>query len=98
MKTNILKTLLIALLPICAVSCIDNVPEEEVLPRDAVSFDYYIDQKTEPKYYLDFYVDSYITFVNTSPETTQGTPHWEFGENSQLVDPAEQGKDTIRCY
>ena len=98
MKTNILKTLLIALLPICAVSCIDNVPEEEVLPRDAVSFDYYIDQKTEPKYYLDFYVDSYITFVNTSPETTQGTPHWDFGENSQLVDPAEQGKDTIRCY
>ena len=98
MKTNILKTLLIALLPICAVSCIDNVPEEEVLPRDAVSFDYYIDKETEPKYYLDFYVDSYITFVNTSPESTQGTPHWDFGENSQIVDPAEQGQDTIRCY
>lgn len=98
MKTNFLKTLLIALLPICAVSCIDNVPEEEVLPRDAVSFDYYIDQKTEPKYYLDYYVDSYITFVNTSPETTNGTPHWDFGENSVLVDPSEQGQDTIRCY
>lgn len=98
MKTNFLKTLLIALLPICAVSCIDNVPEEEVLPRDAVSFDYYIDQKTEPKYYLDYYVDSYITFVNTSPETTNGTPHWDFGENSVLVDPSEQGGDTIRCY
>ena len=98
MKTNILKTLLIALLPICAVSCIDNVPEEEVLPRDAVSFDYYIDKETEPKYYLDFYVDSYITFVNTSPESTQGTPHWDFGENSVLVDPSEQGGDTIRCY
>lgn len=98
MKTNFLKTLLIALLPICAVSCIDNLPEEEVLPRDAVSFDYYIDQKTEPKYYLDYYVDSYITFVNTSPETTNGTPHWDFGENSVLVDPSEQGGDTIRCY
>lgn len=98
MKTNFLKTLLIALLPICAVSCIDNVPEEEVLPRDAVSFDYYIDQDAEPKYYLDYYVDSYITFVNTSPATTKGEIHWDFGENSKLVNPAEQGQDTIQCY
>ena len=82
MKTNILKTLLIALLPICAVSCIDNVPEEEILPRDAVSFEYYIDQQAEPKYYLDFYVDSDITFKNTSPEATVGTPTWNFGDGS----------------
>ena len=80
MKTNILKTLLIALLPICAVSCIDNVPEEEVLPRDAVSFEYFINQEESPLYYLDFYVDSYITFVNTSPNTTTGTPVWDFGD------------------
>lgn len=76
MKSNFLKTLLIALLPICAVSCIDNVPEVEVLPTDAVSFEYYIDQKTEPKYYLDFYVDSEITFINTSP--TVGEAEWDF--------------------
>ena len=82
MKTNFLKTLLIALLPICAVSCIDNVPEEEVLPRDAVSFDYYIDQNVDSKYYLDFYIDSDITFVNTSPETTVGEPIWDFGDGT----------------
>ena len=57
MKRDFLKIMMIALLPLCAVSCIDNVPEEEVLPRDAVSFDYYIDQEKEPKYYLDYYVD-----------------------------------------
>ena len=82
MKTNFLKTLLIALLPICAVSCIDNVPEEEVLPRDAVSFEYYIDQNEDPKYYLDFYIDSDITFKNTSPETTVGEPTWDFGDGT----------------
>ena len=80
MKTNILKTLFIALLPICAASCVDNIPEEEVLPRDAVSFEYFIDQEKDSMYYLDFYVDSYITFVNTSPASTQGTPRWDFGD------------------
>ena len=85
MKTNFLKTLLIALLPICAVSCIDNVPEEEVLPRDAVSFEYYIDKNVDSKYYLDFYVDSDITFKNTSPETTVGEPTWDFGDGDVLV-------------
>ena len=85
MKTNFLKTLLIALLPILAVSCVPNVPEEEVLPRDAVSFEYYIDQNAEPKYYLDFYVDSDITFKNTSPETTIGEPTWDFGDGAVLT-------------
>ncbi|MBR2449995.1 MAG: PKD domain-containing protein [Paludibacteraceae bacterium] len=80
MKRDFLKMLLIALLPLCAVSCIENVPEEEVLPRDAVSFEYYIDQEADPKYYLDFYVDSDITFKNTSPQTTQGEPVWDFGD------------------
>ena len=75
MKSNFLKTILIALLPICAVSCIDNVPEEEVLPTDPISFEYYIDQKAD-KYFLDFYVDSEITFVNTSP--TEGEAEWDF--------------------
>lgn len=85
MKTNFLKTLLIALLPICAVSCIDNVPDVEVLPKDAVSFEYYIDQETDSLYYLDFYVDSDITFKNTSPETTVGEPTWDFGDGDVLV-------------
>ena len=78
-----MKTLLIALLPILAVSCVPNVPEEEVLPRDAVSFEYYIDQNAEPKYYLDFYIDSDITFKNTSPLTTVGVPTWNFGDGSE---------------
>ena len=97
MKRDFLKVLLIAILPMCVVSCIDNVPEEEVLPRDAVSFEYYIDQKTDSVYYLDYYIDSYITFVNTSPATTTGSVTWEFGENA-VFDPELQGKDTITCY
>lgn len=97
MKRDFLKMLLIAILPICAVSCVDNIPEEEVLPRDAVSFEYYIDQKTDSVYYLDYYIDSYITFVNTSPETTKGAITWDFGENA-VFNSEDQGKDTITCY
>ena len=85
--------LLIAVLPICAVSCIDNVPEVEMLPRDAVSFNYYIDQKTEPKYYLDFYIDSDITFVNTSPESTVGEPTWDFGDGA-----IQTGDNVVHFY
>ena len=97
MKRDFLKVLLIAILPMCVVSCIDNVPEEEILPRDAVSFEYYIDQNSDSVYYLDYYIDSYITFVNTSPETTTGTVTWEFGENA-VFEPELQGKDTVTCY
>lgn len=85
MKTNFLKTLLIALFPICAASCVDNIPQEEVLPRDAVSFEYYIDQAVDSLYYLDFYIDSDITFKNTSPVTTMGKPIWDFGDDSTAV-------------
>ena len=85
--------LLIAILPVCAVSCIDNVPEVEVLPRDAVSFEYFIDQNTESKYYLDYYVDSDITFKNTSPESTQGEPTWDFGDGN-----IQTGDDVIHFY
>ena len=93
MKRDFLKMLLIAVFPICAVSCIDNVPEVEMLPRDAVSFNYYIDQKTEPKYYLDFYIDSDITFVNTSPESTVGEPTWDFGDGA-----IQTGDNVVHFY
>ena len=85
--------LLIAILPICAVSCIDNVPTVEPLPRDAVSFEYFIDQNAESKYYLDYYVDSDITFKNTSPESTQGEPTWDFGDGH-----IQTGDDVIHFY
>ena len=98
MKTNFLKTVLIALLPICVVSCIPNVPEEEVLPRDAVSFDYYIDQNTDPVYYLDFYVDSDITFKNTSPETTKGDATWDFGDGTKMKLDADSAKVPVIHY
>ena len=85
--------LLIALLPICVASCIENIPDVEVLPRDAVSFEYYIDQASD-KYYLDFfYIDSDITFVNTSPESTVGEPTWDFGDGSILT-----GDNVIHFY
>lgn len=65
---------MIALLPVFVASCVDNVPEEEVLPRDAVSFDYRIDGD----YSLDYYIDSEVTFINTSP--TEGEATWDFGD------------------
>ena len=93
MKRDFLKMLLIAILPICAVSCIDNVPTVEPLPRDAVSFEYFIDQNAESKYYLDYYVDSDITFKNTSPESTQGEPTWDFGDGN-----IQTGDDVVHFY
>ena len=85
--------LLIALLPICVASCIENIPDVEVLPRDAVSFNYFIDQATESKYYLDFYIDSDITFVNTSPESTKGEPTWDFGDGA-----IQTGDNVVHFY
>ena len=92
MKRDFLKMLLIALLPICVASCIENIPDVEVLPRDAVSFEYYIDQASD-KYYLDFYIDSDITFVNTSPESTKGEPTWDFGDGS-----IQTGDNVVHFY
>ena len=77
MKRDFLKMLLIAILPIFAVSCIDNVPKVEVLPRDAVSFEYFIDQNTESKYYLDYYVDSDITLIY-SRRAYMGFRRWSY--------------------
>ena len=74
MKSNFLKICMIALLPILAASCVPNVPEVEVLPRDAVSFEYLI----EGDYALDYYIDSDVTFKNTSP--TKGEAVWDFGD------------------
>lgn len=60
-------------------SCIDNVPQEEELPSAAVSFEYMI----EGDYALDFYIDSDITFRNTSP--TDGSAIWDFGDGISLT-------------
>lgn len=65
-----------AVVSLLLVSCVNNVPVEEELPQDAVSFDYRINGD----YTLDYYVGSVITFNNTSP--TQGTPKWEFGDGT----------------
>jgi PKD repeat protein len=65
----------------------------EPLPRDAVSFEYFIDQNAESKYYLDYYVDSDITFKNTSPESTQGEPTWDFGDGH-----IQTGDDVVHFY
>ena len=88
--------LLIAILPFCAISCIDNTPEEENLLRDAVSFEYFINPNQDAAsalYYLDFYVYSKITFVNTSPATTTGTPVWDFGDGTVI-----EGNEVIYAY
>ena len=74
MKSNFMKICMIALLPILVASCVPNVPEVEDLPRDPVSFEYCIDGD----YALDYYIDSDITFKNTSP--TKGEAVWDFGD------------------
>ena len=74
MKNSVIKTIMIAVLPLFAVSCIDNVPSVEVLPQDAVSFNYEI----LGDYALDYYIDSDITFTSTSP--TKGEAVWDFGD------------------
>lgn len=78
MKSNLLKIFMIALLPCFAASCVDNVPEVEKLPTDPVSFTYRIDGD----YHLDYYIDSEITFINTSPtEPAAGSEVvWDFGD------------------
>ena len=76
MKRNIFNLLILAVLAVLAVGCVDNVPTVEDLPRDAVSFEYCI----VGDYPLDYYVDSKIQFTNTSPESTKGTPTWDFGD------------------
>lgn len=74
MKNNVLKIGMMALLPLFAISCIDNVPKVEQLPTDPVSFTYRIDGD----YRLDYYIDSDVTFINTSP--TEGKAVWDFGD------------------
>ena len=75
---HILKICMIAAMPLLAVSCFDNVPTVEDLPRDPVSFEYVINGD----YNLDFYVGSTITFTNTSSQT--GEAVWDFGDGSQM--------------
>ena len=67
-----------AIVTVSLVACVDNIPVEEELPQDAVSFDYRI----EGDYSLDYYVGSEITFRNTSP--TQGTAVWFFGDGKSM--------------
>ncbi|MBR0310444.1 MAG: PKD domain-containing protein, partial [Paludibacteraceae bacterium] len=70
------KILTLAIVAISLAACVDNIPKEENLPQDAVSFNY----KINGDYALDYYVGSVITFNNTSP--TEGTPKWEFGDGT----------------
>lgn len=70
------KILTLAIVAISLAACVDNIPKEENLPQDAVSFDYRINGD----YALDYYVGSVITFRNTSP--TAGTAKWEFGDGA----------------
>ena len=70
------KIFALTLVALGCVACYDNIPVEENLPQDAVSFNYLIDGD----YSLDYYVGSVITFNNTSP--TQGTAVWNFGDGT----------------
>ena len=73
---KILRLFALAIVTVSLAACVDNIPAEEELPQDAVSFNYRIDGD----YSLDYYVGSVITFINTSP--TEGAPKWEFGDGT----------------
>lgn len=66
------------------VGCREHEPKVEDLPKDAVSFEYSI----PGSYAIDYYVDSEVQFVNTSP--TKGVAMWNFG------DGAEAEGDSVR--
>ena len=87
MKSNFLKIFLLALLPIAVASCVPNTPEVENLPVDPVSFTYRI----IGDYALDYYIDSDITFKNTSP--TSGEAVWDFGDGKSAV-----GDEVLHAY
>ena len=87
MKRNICYLLIAALLPIMITSCVDNIPKEETLPSDAVSFNYRI----VGDYSLDYYVGSTILFTSTSP--TAGELTWDFGDGTTEV--CADGVDTV---
>ena len=73
---KVFRLFALAIVSVSLAACVDNIPTEENLPQDAVSFDYQI----KGDYSLDYYVGSVITFNNTSP--TEGTPKWEFGDGT----------------
>ena len=87
MKSNFLKIFLLALLPIAVASCVPNTPEVENLPVDPVSFTYRI----IGDYALDYYIDSDITFKNTSP--TLGDAVWDFGDGKSAA-----GDEVLHAY
>lgn len=87
MKRNMFKNVALLFLPLLVISCVDNVPQVEELPRDAVSFEYRI----EGDYALDYYIDSDITFQNTSP--TQGEAVWDFGDGNMAT-----GNTVVHAY
>ena len=85
-----LQYVILAIAAMAAVGCKEHKPSVEPLPQDAVSFTYVINGD----YALDYYVDSDITFENTSP--TQGTATWNFGDNTAEVVTTE--KTVVHSY
>ncbi len=79
------------ILPLVAIvllsGCRDHEPKVEDLPTDAVAFEYSI----PGAYALDYYVDSEVLFVNTSP--TAGTAIWDFGDNTTA-----EGDSVLHAY
>ena len=82
MKTY--KIILLAIAAFVAAGCSEHVPTVENLPQEPVSFTYVINGDYE----LDYYVDSDITFENTSP--SDGVAVWNFGDGTPEVTTADR--------
>lgn len=92
MRRNIFNLAVMAVLPVLVASCVDNIPAEETLPSDAVSFEY---RCTDAQYPLDYYVGSTVLFSSTSP--TEGEMTWDFGDGTEVVTRAND-VDTVTHF
>ena len=77
-KKYIKQYMLMVFVAFFAVSCFDNIPSENELPRPPVDFTYKI---IDENYQIDFYVYATVQFTSTS--SLEGEAHWDFGDGNR---------------
>lgn len=82
-----IKSILILMLAVFAVSCVEKEPDYKDFPSKDVDFTFAVDGD---EYTTDFYYVSPINFTNTSAKT--GTLTWDFGDGttSNEANPVHQ--------
>lgn len=75
--TNLINYIVVTLISLITFSCVDNVPEVEVLPSAAVDFNYKI---IDESYQFDYYIGGTVEF--TSISFLEGDCVWDFGDGN----------------